>query len=377
MFKVLHDVQMMEKHGEHIIHFEIGDPDFSTPAHIIKAAAQSLDKSETHYTSSMGLYDLRAVAAETTLRSRGFRPDISQVLVTPGANIIIYLAVECLVNPGEEVIVPDPGFSTYYSVLKLCNAKPVRVPLREENEFRMNPDDILKAITPKTKLIIVNSPNNPTGSVMTKEELDRVYEIAKTHNLFLLSDEIYARMMYDGPTFYSPSIHDGCKERTVITNGFSKAFAMTGWRLGVAIGPSDIIEKMGLLVQTICSCVPPFIQRAGIAAIEGDQKPITHMMETYQKRRDVLVEGLNNIPGIHCLKPHGAFYVFPNITQTGMSSEEFADFALNHAKIALLPGTNFGVYGQGYVRLTYATDLKNILEGIKRLSSALERRNRT
>ena len=322
----------------------------------------------------MGLYDLRVAAAEATQHSRGFKPDISQVLATPGANIIIYLAVECLVNPGEEVIVPDPGFPTYYSVTKLCNVKAVRVPLKEENEFRMNVDDIKKAITTKTRLIIVNSPNNPTGSVMTPQELEEVYKIAKKNNIYLLSDEIYSRMIYDNTRFYSPSIKDHCKEITIITNGFSKAFAMTGWRLGVAIGPEEVIEKMSLLVQTLCSCVQPFIQRAGIAAIQGDQTEVRHMIDTYQKRRDLLVDGLNNLPGVSCLKSKGAFYLFPNIRKTGMSSEEFANFALEKAKVALLPGTNFGEYGEGYVRLTYATDIDNIKEGLKRLKRALDNR---
>lgn len=372
MFKVLDKVQKLEKQGENIIHFEIGDPDFNTPRHIIEAAYKSMNAGETHYTSSMGLYDMREAIRETTLISRGFKPDIDQVLVTPGANIIIYLAIQCLVNPGEDVIVPDPGFPTYYSVLKLCGVNAIRVPLREENKFRMHPDDIKKSITPKTKLIIINSPNNPTGSAMTPKELDEIYKIAEDKGIYILSDEVYSRMMYEGTKFHSPGSNDACKHTTIVMNGFSKAFAMTGWRLGAAIGPKEVIERMGLLVQTLCSCVPPFIQRAGIEAIKGDQADIKKMMEIYKERRDVLVDGLNNIPGISCLKSEGAFYVFPNIKQTGMTSEEFADFALEKAKIALLPGTNFGKYGQGYIRLTYATSIENIKEGLKRLKAALK-----
>ncbi len=372
MFKVLDKVQKMEKQGKHIIHFEIGDPDFNTPRNITGAACASLKKGETHYTSSMGLYDLREAVRETTLLSRKFKPSLNQVLVTPGANIIIYLAVSCLVNPGEEVMVPDPGFPTYYSVIKFCQAKPIRVPLREKNNFRMDPEDIKRLITPKTKLIIINSPSNPTGSVMTPEELDEIYEIARKKGIYLLSDEVYSRMIYGDTKFYSPSFNDQCKQNTIITNGFSKAFAMTGWRLGVAIGPEKVIEKMGLLVQTLCSCVPPFIQRAGIEAIKGDQKEVRKMMTTYKKRRDFMVDELNKIPGITCLKGDGAFYVFPNITKTGMTSEQFADFILQGANVALLPGTNFGKYGKGYVRLTYATDIENIKEGISRIKKALK-----
>jgi len=374
MFKVLDKVQKLEQSGENIIHFELGDPDFSTPAHIINAACNSMKRGETHYTSSMGLYDMRVASAETTRLSRGFLPSIDQVLVTPGANLIIYLAIHCLVNKGEEVILPDPGFPTYYSVAKLCEVQPVRVPLKEKNHFRMNPEDVNEAISPKTRLIIINSPNNPTGAVMTKEEMNEIYKIAVDNDVYLLSDEVYSRMMYGNTKFYSPSMNDACQHTTIITNGFSKAFAMTGWRLGVAIGPKDVIEKMGLLVQTLCSCVPPFVQRAGIAAIQGDQKPVNDMMVTYKQRRDILVDGLNHIEGIHCLKADGAFYVFPNITATGMTSEEFADFALDHAKVALLPGNNFGKYGEGYVRLTYATSVGNIEEGLRRLQKALSDR---
>lgn len=372
MFKVLDKVKKLEQQGENIIHFEIGDPDFDTPRHIIEAAYTSMKKGETHYTSSMGLYDMRVAASEATSFSRKFTPSIDQVLITPGANIIIYLAVKCLVNPGEEVIFPDPGFPTYYSVIKFCKVVPVRVPLREENKFRMNPEDIKKAISPKTRLIIINSPSNPTGSVMTPEEIDEVYRIAEENGIYLLSDEIYSRMMYGDAKFHSPSANDACRHTTIILNGFSKAFAMTGWRLGVAIGPEEIIEKMGLLVQTLCSCVPSFIQRAGIAALKEDQTEIRRMMEIYKERRNLLVEGLNKIPGISCLKNDGAFYVFPNITKIGVNSEQFANFILENARVAILPGTNFGEYGEGYVRLTYATGIEQIKEGLERIGNVLK-----
>ncbi len=371
MFKVLEKVQRLEQQGEDIVHFEIGDPDFNTPRHIIEAAYASMLDGETHYTSSMGLHDLRAAAREATAFSRGFTPSPDQVLVTPGANIIVYLAVKCLVNPGAEVIFPDPGFPTYHSAIKLCGAVPVRVPLREENLFRMSPGDIERAATRKTRLIIINSPNNPTGSVMTPDEIDDVYRIAESRGIRLLSDEIYSRMIYGGTGFHSPSFNDRCGHTTVVANGFSKSFAMTGWRLGVAIGPEDIIEKMGLLVQTLCSCVPPFIQRAGVAGLKGDQSEIRRMMEIYRQRRDILVDGLNGIAGIRCLRNEGAFYVFPNITGTGMTSERFAEVMLEKAKVALLPGTNFGEFGQGYVRLTYATGIERIREGLRRIASAL------
>ncbi len=372
MFKVLDKVHALEQKGEDIIHFEIGDPDFPTPTHIINAATQALKDGFTHYTSSMGLYEMREAVAEVTLNSRGFKPDIDQVLVTPGANSIIYFAITCLVNPGEEVIYPDPGFPTYISVIKFLRAIPVGVPLKESKKFRMNPKDILDRITSKTRLIIINSPANPTGAVMTKNEIDEVYNIASKKGIYLLSDEIYSRMMYENNIFHSPSSNDKCKETTIVLNGFSKAFAMTGWRIGVAIAPKHIIDKMGLLIQMILSCVPPFIQKAAISALKGPQDEVKKMMEIYKKRRDILVDGLNNIKGISCVKGDGAFYAFPNITKTNMSSEEFADFMLDEAKVALLPGTNFGPSGKGFVRLTYATSIEKITEGLKRIKNALE-----
>jgi len=376
MFKVLDKVNKMEAEGMNIIHFEIGDPDFDTPKHIIDACCKSLYSGETHYISSMGLKDLRESVVRATEKSRGFKPDIEQVLITPGANIIIYLTVKCLVNPGEEVILPDPGFPTYNSVIKLCDVKSIRIPLKEENKFRMNPNDIRKAITPKTRLIIINSPNNPCGSVMTPEEIDEVYKIAHENNIWILSDEIYSRMIYDNTKFYSPSMNDYCKHTTIVANGFSKSFAMTGWRLGVAIGPAELIAKMNLLIQTLCSCVSPFIQRAGITAIEENQYETLKMMNIYKERRDIIIKGLNDIPGVSCVNNKGAFYAFPNITKTGMTSEEFADFILDKAKVAILPGTNFGKYGEGYVRLSYVIDINDIKEGLKRMKKAVEEHNK-
>lgn len=375
MFKVLAKVQDLERQGRDIVHFEIGDPDFSTPENIIEAACKSLKSGGTHYTSSFGVREFREVICQTTSKTRGFLPSLDQVLVTPGANIIIYYAIRCLVERGGEIIVPDPGFPTYYSAIKFCEAVPIRVPLKQENEFRMDPKDIRDRITDKTRMIILNSPHNPTGSVMTEEEIEEVYKIADEFDLYIYSDEIYARMIFKGTPFNSPSKYDKCKKRTIVANGFSKAFAMTGWRLGVAIAPEDVIEKMSLLLQTTSSCVSPFIQHAGIEAIVGDQTAVKNMMKEYKERRDLLVEGLNEIEGIVCLNPGGAFYVFPNITGTGMSSEQFADFILEKANVALLPGTNFGEFGKGYVRLCYATSKERIQEGLNRIKKALEYKN--
>jgi aspartate aminotransferase len=374
MFQILARARELEKQGKDILHFELGDPDFDTPENIVQAAFDALKNGETHYAPSSGLSELREAAADVTLKSRGFRPDINQLLVCPGANVMLYYAAACVANPGDEVIVPDPGFVSYFSILKFLGIKCVRVPLYEKNEFRLNPDDVQKAITEKTRMIIMNSPSNPTGAVMTEDEVRRMYEIAKKNDVYLLSDEIYARMVFkDANTdHYSPSRYDHCKERTIIVNGFSKSYAMTGWRLGVMTGPSDLIAKMGLLLETTTSCVSPFIQRAGLEALKGSQELIVNMVEEFRKRRDVMVEGLNSIPGITCLKPKGAFYLFPNIKGTGMKDEEFAEFMLNKAGVALAPGSIFGDHSNDYVRLCYANSMENIKKGIDRIRDVLK-----
>ena len=375
MFKLLDKVKKLELEGKNIIHFEIGDPDFETPKNISDAGINAIKNGFTHYVSSFGLTEFRHKICETTEKSRGFKPNLDQVLVTPGANIAIFYAISCVANPGEEVIVPDPGFPTYYSTIKMCNVKAIRVPLLESNKFRMNPKDIEDSITEKTRMIIINSPQNPTGSVMTNDEIKMTYEIAQKHDLYLYSDEIYARMVYKDSVFNSPSVYDKCKERTIISNGFSKAFAMTGWRLGAVIGPSNVIEKMRLLLETTSSCVPPFIQKAGIEAIEGDQTLQKNMYLEYEKRRDLIVNGINSITGLDCISPGGAFYVFVNIKKTGMTSESFCDYLLEDSGVAILPGTSFGEFGEGFVRICYAVDqdeIKNALERIKKSISKLD-----
>ena len=375
MFKILDKAQKLEREGQSILHFELGEPDFDTPKNIVDSACNSLNNGETHYTSSLGLYDFRVAVQETTLKSRSFKPSLEQIVITPGANSIIYFAIKCLVNPGEEVIVPDPGFPTYFSAIKACDAVPVCVKLKESNQFRLDPDDLKEAISNKTRLIILNTPSNPTGSVMTADEIKKVAHIAKEYDIYLLSDEIYGRLIFNNEkSFLSPSYLDHCKERTIIINGFSKAFAMTGWRLGVAIGPEEVMEKIGLLVSTIVSCVPPFIQRAGIEAITGEQNSLIEMKNEYDKRRKILVDGLNSIDGISCIEPDGAIYAFPNIQGTGMSSDEFADFVLEEAGVALLPGNNFGEAGEGYVRICYVNTADNIKKAIEKIKKALKDR---
>lgn len=372
MFKVLAKVKEMQREGKDIVHFEIGDPDFDTPKNIVDAAVEALRSGKTHYSPSGGVRELKEVIRDTTTRTRGFTPSLEQILVVPGVNIGIYYAVACLVEPGDEVIVPDPGFPTYYSVIKACGAVAVRVPLKEENAFRMDPADVRAAITDKTRLIIMNSPQNPTGAVMTKEAVAEMAKLAVEKDIYLYSDEVYARMCFAKDSeFSSPSFLDQCKERVIVANGFSKTFAMTGWRIGALIGPEDVIAKMELLLQTTSSCTNTFIQYAAIEAITGDQTAVRAMVDEYKERMRLLVDSLNSIPGITCLEPAGAIYIFPNISGTGMTSEEFTDFALEKAGIAVLPGPNFGENGAGYIRMCVVSSREDIEKGIKRLKEAL------
>lgn len=360
MFKLLSQIKEMENSGKKIIHFEIGDPNFDTPSRCIQAAKDSLDNGETHYTDSMGLWEFRQEICAFTEKNLGFRPSIEQILVIP-ANAIIDYVVRCVVNPGEEVIYPDPGFPTYFSVINYAGMKAVGISLKEENRFRMSPEDIRKNITNKTRLIIINSPNNPTGSMMTKDEINEVAAIAKEKDIYLLSDEVYSMIVYD-KNHYSPSVLDRCTERTITLNSLSKIYSMSGWRIGYAIGPESVIAKMGLLLQTTISCMPAFIQRGGVAALNSDQNLIVNRNRELRERRDMLVRGLNGIQGITCHVPDGAFYAFANIRNTGLSSEKLADLLLYKANIAVLPGDCFGKFGEGYIRLSYASTTKDQIE---------------
>ena len=373
MFQILATARDLEMKGKNILHFELGDPDFQTPDNIVKAAFKSLNAGDTHYTPSSGLYDLKLMAQKVTIKSRGFSPDIDQLVVTTGANVQIYYAIACTVNPGDEVIVPDPGFVSYYSILNFLNVKAVPVPLREELGFTMKVEDIENAITPRTKMIIINSPSNPTGGVVNKKLWRQIYNIALKHNLYILSDEIYARMVYpDSEKFFSPSKFDQCKTNTIIVNGFSKAYAMTGWRLGVLTAPSHVAERIALLQETQLSCVPGFIQKAGIEALsDRSTQYVKGMLEEYRRRRDIMVDGLNTISGIHCYKPGGAFYAFPNIVETGYNSRDMASEMLINAGIACAPGPIFGPQGEGYLRFCYVNSIENIETMLEKLSKFL------
>jgi len=367
MFKYLDRARKLEAEGRSMIHMEIGDPDFSTPPNITMAAIRALTEGKTHYTSSWGDLEFRETIRTATYNSRGFMPDLDQVLVLPGANVGIFYAVFCLCDPGTEVLVPDPGFATYYSSIKMCGVDAVKVPLKEENGFRMQASDVRAAITDKTRLLIINSPNNPTGAVMTKQELKEIYDLCVEKDIYLYSDEIYSRMIYDDYDFSSPAQYDRCRSHVILSNGFSKAFAMTGWRLGALIGPPEVMERMSALLQTTSSCVSSFIQSAGIEAIRGPQDAVYKMMDEYKDRRDILVEGLNEVKGFTCQNPGGAFYVFPNITRTGLTDVEVCEQLMDQAGVVTVPGSCFGDHGAGHIRLCYATDTQSIMSAIKRI----------
>jgi len=370
-FEVLAKAQGLERQGKNILHFEIGEPDMETPNNIVQAGIQAIQDKKTHYTPSIGTLELRKAVQDEVEMTRGYRPDIEQIIITPGLKPGIFFSMLAIVNPKDEVIYQDPGYPTYGSVTSFLGAKSVKIPLLEENEFRMNPDDIRDRITKKTKLIIVNSPQNPTGSVMTKSELGDIAELAEKHDIFVVSDEIYSKMTYD-TRHYTPTARDGAKERTVLLDGFSKYYAMTGWRLGYMVAPIKMAERLNNFLVSAVSCTAAFTQWAGVEALTGDQSFIPKMMARFKEKRDRIVKGLNSIPNFTCLVPKGAFYTFPNIKKTGMSSQECADHLLYKAGVAVLPGTAFGPYGEGYLRFSYATTLEKIDVAIERIKQSFE-----
>lgn len=369
MFEFLAEIKEAERKGKKVIHFEIGDPSFDTPEEITRAAKESLERGETHYTNSMGIRDLREEIAKQVASKLGYLPSIEQVLVTP-ANAVVDFVARCVAEPEDEIIYPDPGFPTYYSVIKYAGMKGVPISLKEEHELRMDPEDVRKNITKKTKLIIINSPSNPTGAMMTEEESRAFADIAREHGIYLLSDETYAELVYD-KTHYSPSIYDKCREYTITLNSFSKAYDMSGWRLGYAVGPAEVIKKMGLMLQTIISCLPEFIQRGGIAALNLGEEHLVSKMKELRKRREVITRGLNSIPGVRCLEPEGAFYTFPNIEGTGKTSKEFTRMMFEKAGVAVLAGSDFGAGGEGFARLSFASrgeeQIKEAIQAMKRV----------
>ncbi len=369
-FEVLAKAKGLEAEGRDIIHLEIGQPDFPTPMNICEAAFKAMKDGHTGYGPSAGLPEFREVTAHHITETRGVSIHPDEVTVTPGAKPIIFFTILALIDEGDEVIYPEPGFPVYESVIDFIGGKAVPLLLREEVDFRFRIDDLESAISPRTKLLILNSPQNPTGGTLTQGDLDAIAELAQKHNFYVLTDEVYSRILYEGNHLSVLSL-PGMKERTILIEGHSKTYAMTGWRLGYGVAPRDIADKITQLTINSNSCTATFTQIAGIEALTGPQDSVQEMVTEFRRRRDGIVDGLNTIEGISCLKPLGSFYVFPNVQQLPVGCETLADYLLDEAGVALLPGTSFGKYGDGYLRLSYANSLENIDEALHRMATAI------
>ena len=371
-FVMLAKAKALEATGREIIHLEIGEPDFPTPDNVIAKGIEAMQAGMTKYTPSAGLLETRQIIAEYISKTRGFEVEAEQVVMTAGGKPIIFYSILAVVNPGDEVIYPDPGFPIYQSVINFVGGTPVPIPLSEENEFRMDIDELKSLITNKTKMIIINSPQNPTGGMLSKDDMAEIAKILADRDIVVLSDEIYENIVYEDRA-YSISSFPGMKEKTIILNGFSKSYSMTGWRAGYGVMPKKIADDISKLVVNSTSCLAGFTQMACIEAITGPQDELKRRVEQFRLRRDKIVEGLNSIKGLKCVKPRGAFYVFPNIKYFGKSSAEMADYLLNEAGVATLPGGSFGSYGEGYIRISYANSMENIDKAIAQIEYALSK----
>ena len=366
-FEVLSRARNLEAQGKQIVHLEIGEPDFDTPSHIVDAGVQALKDGYTHYGPTPGLPQLREAISENSRKVRGLNTDPNSIVVTPGAKPIMFYVILALSEPGMEVIYPNPGFPIYESMIKFSGAKPVPMQLLEESGYHPDLNDLKNKVNDKTSLIILNSPENPCGSALSAEELNTIADIVKQHpNLYVMADEIYKDILYQGEHSSIAAI-EGMQDRTIILDGFSKSYAMTGWRLGYGIMPLELVPHIVKLAVNSVSCAASFSQIAAIAALEGSQEEVLGMAQEFSERKTLIVEGLRSIKGIRCPEPEGAFYVFPNISETGLSSNDFEDRALNEAGVALLAGSAFGEFGEGYVRLSYANSKENIEIAINNL----------
>ncbi len=371
-FEAAARARALEATGRSVIHLEIGEPDFDTPANIREAAKRALDTGKTHYPPFPGIPELRAaIAADSALR-RGFAPDPADVFVTVGGKGVMYYAILALVDPGDEVIVPDPGYPIYESVTRFVGGVPVPIAIRQENEFRLDPDELASLVTDRTKLIVINSPANPTGGVLTDDDLRRIAAIAIERDVAVLSDEIYSRILYDGAEHTSIAALPGMRERTIVLDGFSKTWAMTGWRLGYGIVPESLRHGFGRLLINSVSGATSFAQWGAVEAIAGPQDEVDAMVGEFLARRDLVVDGLNAIPGVRCLRPTGAFYVFPEISGTGLTGAELADRLLSETGVSVLAGTAFGEVGVNHIRLSYANSRENLEEALRRMRTVIE-----
>ncbi|WP_294148619.1 pyridoxal phosphate-dependent aminotransferase [uncultured Clostridium sp.] len=363
----------MERAGEPVIHFEIGRPDFDTPEYIKKACIDSINAGDVFYTSNFGIAELREAIAEKLRTQNGIDCSASEILVSVGLTEAVYDVLCSILNEGDEILIPDPVWINYMNVPKLLGAVPVSYHLREENDYQIDLDEIRGAITPKTKALVIISPNNPTGGVLSEKVLKELAEIASYHNLLVLADEVYERLIFDDEKHISIASLPGMKERTITLNGFSKAYSMTGWRLGYAAAPESLIAVLNKIHQHNTTCATSFVQKAAVAALRDEKDEVNEMVREYQRRRDYAVDAINKIEGISCRRPKGAFYIFINIKKLGKSSAEIAEYLLNEAKLAFVPGDVFGPEGEGYLRMSFANSYENIVKGCERLEKAIQK----
>ena len=370
-FEAAARARALEATGRSVIHLEIGEPDFDTPSNIREAAKRALDRGATHYAPTVGIPELRAaIAADATAR-KGFTVTPDRVIVTPGGKPVMFFAILALIDEGDEVIYPDPGFPIYESMVNYIGGTAVPCPIRQKNAFRLDPAELASLVTSRTKLLIINSPANPTGGVSTRKDLEQVAAVAREHDLVVLADEIYGRILYEGEHVSIASL-PGMVDRTIVLDGFSKTYAMTGWRLGYAIVPERLITPFSRLLVNSVSCTNAATQWAGVEALTGPQDAVTAMVEAFRARRDLIVDGLNAIPGVSCLRPSGAFYAFPDISGTGLTGAELADRLLNEAGVSALAGTAFGHVGLNHLRFSYANSRENIAEALRRTRAVVE-----
>ena len=370
-FEVLVRARALEAQGRSIVHLEVGEPDFDTPANIREAAKAALDRGATHYTAGAGIPELRMAIATDVWARKGITVSPDRVVVVPGGKPIMFFTILALVDPGDEVIYPDPGFPIYESMINYIGGKAVPCPIRQENGFRLDPDELTSLVTPRTRLVILNSPGNPTGGVSTRADLEKIAAVACEHDFTILADEIYGRILYEGEHVSIASLPD-MAERTIILDGFSKTYAMTGWRLGYAVLPEQLVPHFTKLISNSVSCTNAATQWAGVEALTGPQAAVDGMVTEFKARRDLIVDGLNDIPGVRCLRPSGAFYVFPDISGTGFTGAELADKLMYEAGVAVMAGTAFGQVGKYHLRFSYANSRENISEALRRTRSLIE-----
>jgi aspartate/methionine/tyrosine aminotransferase len=371
-FEVLNAARELERQGKDVIHLEIGEPDFDTPQNIVTSAIGALHAGWTHYGPSAGFLELRQAIAGEVSRSRGVPVEPEEVVVVPGGKPIIFFSILALVDEGDEVVYPNPGFPIYESMIRYAGGRAVPIRLLEEKDFRLDTDELAGLITDRTKLIILNSPHNPTGGVLTKRDIHEIAEAIGDRNLLVLSDEIYSRLIFEGE-HHSIISEPGLKNRTILLDGFSKTYAMTGWRMGYGVMRADLAQQVARLVTNSVSCTASFAQIAGLEALGGDQSSVDHMRSEFERRRNMFVAGLNRIERFSCRMPHGAFYVFPNITATGWNSKALADALLEEAGVACLSGTSFGAFGEGYLRFSVANSMENLSRALERISGWIKK----